>query len=76
MNLTSDFDDIAQDFEKLFFDDIYDDKWILLKSSKNKDAVLHRGYYYNHQRDNAKSYNVNLNPKTSISSLIILKKLG
>ena len=55
MSLTSDIVDLANDFEKMFFEDPYDNTWTLLKSSKNKDSILHRGFYYNHQRDNKKS---------------------
>ena len=55
MSLTSDIVDLANDFEKMFFEDPYDNTWTLLKSSKNKDSILHRGFYFNHQRDNKKS---------------------
>ena len=56
MSLTSDIVDLANNFEKMFFEDPYDNTWTLLKSSfKNKDSILHRGFYFNHQRDNKKS---------------------
>ena len=55
MSLSSDIEDIGFAFEKMFFEDPYDDTWTLLKSSKNKDSILHRGFYYNHFRDNKKS---------------------
>ena len=48
MSLTSDCENITEGIDSLFFEDPYEDSWILLKSSKNKDAILHRGYYYNH----------------------------
>lgn len=55
MSLSSDIEDIGFAFEKFFFEDPYDDTWTLFKSSKNKDSILHRGFYYNHFRDNKKS---------------------
>jgi len=54
MSLSSDIEDIGFSFEKMFFEDPYYDTWTL-KSSKNKDSILHRGFYYNHFRDNRKS---------------------
>ena len=44
MSLSSDIEDIGFAFEKIFFEDPYDDTWTLLKSSKNKDSILHRGF--------------------------------
>ena len=40
MSLTSDIVDLGKDFEKMFFEDPYDNTWTLLKSSKNKDSIL------------------------------------
>ena len=39
MSLTSDIVDLANDFEKMFFEDPYDNTWTFLKSSKNKDSM-------------------------------------
>ena len=55
MSLSTSMEDMSSELDNLFFEDPYDQSWILLKSSKNKDAILHRGFYYNHQRDNKKS---------------------
>ena len=55
MSLTLDFTDFSVDFVTLFQEDPYDLDYIFIKTSKNKDAILFRGYYYNHQRDNNKS---------------------
>ena len=48
MSLSSDIEDIGFAFEEMFFEYPYEDSWTLLKRSKNKDSILHRGFYYNH----------------------------
>ena len=55
MSLTLDFTDFSVDFVTLFQEDPYDLDSIFIKTSKNKDAILFRGYYYNHQREYNKS---------------------
>lgn len=45
---------IADELDNLDLGNLFND-YKILKTKKGKDAVLYRGYYYNHQRDNAKS---------------------
>lgn len=48
--IIEDFEDL--NLEDLFYEHEYSKQHELIKSSKEKDAILYQGYYYNHKRDN------------------------
>jgi len=52
-NSIDEIDDLKLD--ELFFEKKYESKYRLIKSNRDKDAILFNGYYYNHQRDNKNS---------------------
>ena len=49
MSLSDDLFNISESSEP------YDGRYTFIKTSKDKDAILHRGFYYNYQRANKKS---------------------
>ena len=63
---------LAEEFEdlnliELFQTHKYPDKPEVIKSSKNKDAVLYQGYYYNFLRLNEMDEFISSNPTASFS---------
>ena len=52
--ISEDSQDFATSLNNLFLEK-YDSTHTIIKSTRNADAVLHRGYYYNHHRKNIKS---------------------
>jgi len=53
MSFLDQFEDL--NLEDLFTEHVYPSSFEKIKSSKQKDAIMYLGFYYNHSRENLKS---------------------
>lgn len=62
------------EIDDLKLDELFYEKYRLIKSNRDKDAILFNGYYYNHQRDKKILESSNEQKNGTDKKIIITKK--